>query len=80
MSGDERLLLASLDRIEQREARLLTWGLVDGFLTPGELSELIDPLLDDPAYTDGLTFVSVAEVVASLRDRALLFDVGDGDF
>jgi hypothetical protein len=79
MSGDERLLLASLDRIEQREARLLTWGLVDGFLTPGELGELIDPLLDDPAYADGLTFVSVSEVVAALRNRALLFDIGDGE-
>lgn len=79
MSGDEKLLLASLDRIEQREARLLTWGLVDGFLTPAELSELIDPLLDDPAYAEGLTFVSVAEVVASLRDRALLFEIAAGE-
>ena len=79
MSGDEKLLLACLDRIEQREARLLTWGLVDGFLTPGELGELIDPLLDDPAYANGLTFVSVAEVVAALQRRALLFDIGDGE-
>jgi len=79
MSGDEKLLLASLDRIEQREARLLTWGLVDGFLTPAELGELIDPLLDDPRYADGLTFVSVAEVVTALQGRALLFEIGDGE-
>ncbi|WP_224705151.1 protein DpdJ [Devosia aquimaris] len=79
MSGDEKLLLASLDRIEQREARLLTWGLVDGFLTLSELSELIDPLLDDPAYADGLTFVSVAEVVAALQRRTLLLDIGDSE-
>jgi superfamily II DNA or RNA helicase len=79
MSGDESLLLAALDRIEQREARLLTWGLVDGFLTQEELGEIVDPLLDDPAYAPGLTFVSVAEVVTTLRARALLFDIGDGD-
>ena len=77
MSADEILLLSSLDRIEQREARLLTWGLVDGFLTPSELSELVDPLLDNPDHAEGLTFVSVAEVVDALKARALLFDVGD---
>lgn len=77
MSSNEKFLLASLDQIEQREARLLAWGLVDGFLTPSELAEIIDPMLDDPAYADGLTFVSVAEVIAVLKSRALLFDVGE---
>ncbi|PWC91870.1 protein DpdJ [Azospirillum sp. TSO5] len=76
MKADEELLLAALDRIEQREARLLAWGLVDGFLTVGEVSDLVDPLLDDPTYADGLSFVSVAEVISALRERALLFDVG----
>jgi hypothetical protein len=77
LSADEKLLLTSLDRIEQREARLLTWGLVDGFLTSRELSDIIDPLLDDPEFADGLTYVSIAEVIAALKSRALLFDVSE---
>jgi hypothetical protein len=77
MNADEKLLLASLDRIEQREARLLSWGLVDGFLTSSELSDIINPLLDDPAFAGDLTYVSVSEVVAALKSRALLFDVSE---
>lgn len=77
MSADEKLLLACLDQIEQREARLLAWGLVDGFMTTSEVAEIVDSLLDDPAYADGLNFVSVTEVIAVLKSRALLFNVGD---
>lgn len=77
MTADEKLLLASLDHIEQREARLLTWGLVDGFLTDREIADIIDPLLDDPAFAEGLTFVRVPEVVEALKGRVLIFDVGE---
>jgi superfamily II DNA or RNA helicase len=77
MSADETFLLASLDQIERREARLLSWGLVDGFLSFEELSAIVDPMLDDPQYSEGLNFVSVAEVIEALKDRALLFDVGE---
>ena len=77
MSADEIFLLATLDRIEQCEARLLTWGLVDGFLSSEEMSAIVDPMLDDPQYADGLNFVSVAAVIEALKDRALLFDVGE---
>src|SRR5262249_6978287 len=77
MSADDIFLLATLDQIEQREARLLTWGLVDGFLSLEEVSAIVDPMLDDPRYADGLTFVNVATVIAALKDRALVFDVGE---
>src|SRR5271166_1037751 len=77
MSVDEIFLLACLDQIEQCEARLLTWGLVDGFLSSEEMSAIVDPMLDDPQYADGLSFVSVATVIKALKDRALLFDVGE---
>lgn len=77
MIENEKVLLASLDQIEQREARLLSWGLVDHFLTLGEVSNIIDPILDDPAYTEGLTFVSVSDVIQALKDRALLFEIGE---
>lgn len=77
MSTDDVFLLASLDQIEQREARLLTWGLVDGFLSREELSAIIDPMLDDPHYGDGLSYISTTEVIDALKRRALLFDVGE---
>src|SRR2546430_7142726 len=77
MMADETLILAALDQIEQREARLLTWGLVDGFITSTEIADIIDPLLDDPRYAQGLSFVRVAEVIDALKARALLFDIGE---
>ena len=83
MTADEALLVAALDEIEQREARLLTWGLVDGFLTHSEAAEIVDELLDAPrlaedGYERPLGFVSAAEVIDALKARALLFDVGEG--
>jgi hypothetical protein len=79
MTHDEPFLAACLDTIEQQEARILTWGMVDGFLSAEELASIIDPLLDDPKFAGGLTFVSVREVLEELSRRALLFDVGDGE-
>lgn len=75
--SDEIIILAALDQIEQREARLLTWGLVDGFLTSEEIADLIDPLLDDPRYADGSSFVRASQVIDVLKARALLFDIGE---
>lgn len=75
--ADETIILAALDQIEQREARLLTWGLVDGFLTSEEIADIIDPLLDDPRCVDGMSFVRASEVVDVLKTRALLFDIGE---
>lgn len=77
MEADEALLLAALDDIEQREARLLTWGLVDGFVSSGEMHDIIDALLDNPAISAGVRFLDAGEVIAELIDRALLFDIGE---
>ncbi|MVA26553.1 protein DpdJ [Agrobacterium vitis] len=77
INPNERFMIAVLDRIEQREARLLTWGLVDGFLASHEVAEIIDAMLDDPAHADGITFVRVSEVVERLRERVLLLDIGE---
>ena len=77
MEADEALLLAALDEIEQREARLLTWGLVDGHVSAGEMHGIIDALLDDPILGVGVSFPEAARVIAELRRRALLFDVGE---
>src|SRR5262249_31059886 len=83
MTADEALLVAALDEIEQREARLLIWGLVDGFLTAGEAAEIIDTLLDDPRFAAAdfaapLNFLSAADVLAALQARALVLNVSDG--
>lgn len=77
MEADETLLLAALDQIEQREARLLTWGLVDGHVSAGELHGIIDALLDDPAVGAGVSFHDAGGVISELIDRALLFDIGE---
>ena len=74
---NEVLLLEALDQIEQTEARLLTWGLVDGHVAFGELSQIIDSLLDDPHFGAGVTFIAAKDVIAELINRALLFDIGD---
>jgi hypothetical protein len=70
----ELFLLDVLDSIEQQEARLLVWGLVDGRLGHTELDALIDPLLDR-ALERGITdFLDSSDVIAALKSRALLFE------
>jgi hypothetical protein len=64
-----------LDKIEERESRLLVWGLTDGCLSRDELFNLIDPLLDT-ALTDGLEdFFDSKEVIDALMERGLIFEV-----
>jgi hypothetical protein len=77
MDADDVLLLAAIDEIEQREARLLTWGLVDGFIALSELHEIINPILDNPAIAADASFENASEVIEALIERALLFDVGE---
>ena len=70
----EAFLTDVLDTIEQREARLLVWGLTDGRLTRDELGELIDPLLDQ-VMEDGLSeFMDAEDVIGALKERGLLFE------
>ena len=77
METDETLLLAALDEIEQREARLLTWGLVDGHVSASEIQGIIDCLLDDPTIGVGVSFHDASGVITELIERALLFDIGE---
>jgi hypothetical protein len=77
MTPDERLLRIMLDRLEQREARLLAWGLVDGHLSTAEIRQVADELLDDPDLGSGVRFSDAAAVIAALRARSLVLDVGE---
>jgi hypothetical protein len=79
MAGDEQLLTAVLDAVEQTEARLLSWGLVDSHVAPGELHAIIDPLLDDPDMGREVSYLGASEVIDELLARALIFDIGDED-
>lgn len=66
-----------LDAIEQREARLLVWGLVDGRLSADELRLLIEPLLERAIERGVTDFLDAAAVVSALEERALLFASDD---
>lgn len=72
MNHDEHVLLDSLDFIEQHEARLLTWGLVDGFLTDDLLRDIINPVIDKWSETGNLSLYDADKVVERLLERALL--------
>lgn len=79
MAGDEHLLTAVLDAVEQTEARLLSWGLVDSYIALGELHAIINPLLDDPRTGRDVSFPGANEVIDELLTRALIFNIGDDD-
>jgi hypothetical protein len=73
----EGFLYGVLDIIEQLEARLLVWGLVDGRIGRDELGELIDQLLDQ-AYEQGIEkFYNPDDVIQALTERGLLFESDD---
>ena len=73
----EEFLRGVLDTIEQREARLLVWGLVDGRLGRDELAELIDPIIEEALQRGLERFLSVDEVIQALSERGLLFKTDD---
>ena len=75
--GATNLVHEVLDAIEQREARLLVWGLVDGRLSADEMRLLIEPLLERAIERGVTDFLDAAAVVAVLEERALLFPTDD---
>lgn len=79
MSEPREIFLAStLDRIEEREARLLAWGIVDGAFGHDEIRNLLNPLIDE-AINGGLEdFLSAEEVLAELLRRKWITEVPMG--
>ena len=69
------LALDFLTTIENREARLLAWGYVEGGFTLDELTALGDEFALDHDRSGAATGDAL---VAELRRRALLLDVDDG--
>ena len=65
----ERFLGSTLDRIEEKEARLLAWGIVDGAFGQTEIREIIDPLIDEALSRGMEDFLKADEVLAELLER-----------
>lgn len=63
-----------LDRIEERESRLLVWGIVDGAFQKAELDELIYPLIDSALEQGLMAFVNPDDVINELLDLKWLVE------
>jgi hypothetical protein len=75
----ENFLASTLDCIEEREARLLAWGIVDGAFGHDEICDLLNPLIDE-AIDDGLEdFLSVEDLLTELLRRKWIAEVPMGD-
>jgi hypothetical protein len=71
----ENFLFSTLDCIEEREAKLLAWGIVDGAFGHDEICDLLNPLIDE-AINGGLEeFLSADQVLAELLRRNWLVEV-----
>jgi superfamily II DNA or RNA helicase len=77
MSADDTLALGVLDQLEQLEARLLSWGLVDAFTPATDLERIVEEQIERLESFDGLTLTTVGAVIDALIERALIFDVGE---
>lgn len=75
VNQSEQFLFKVLDQIEQGEARLLTWGIVDGALEQREIDALIEPLLEDAIDNGVDAFLDPQEVIAVMLKRCWLAQV-----
>lgn len=66
-----------LSRLEDRELPLLSWGVVDGFLSQSEVDAAIERQLDIDAETPGVAFVGADEYLKRLLDTGLLHKLPD---
>ena len=70
----EKLVQGFLNLLEQREARFLTWGFVDGGFTEEEVYELAQAYLDQAGDETG-SEDSADWLVRVLQERCLIFDL-----
>lgn len=71
----ERFLRTTLDHLEEREARLLAWGIVDGVFSHNEIFEIIDPLIEDALERGMEDFLSAGDVLDELLRRMWITEV-----
>lgn len=70
-----------LDQIEDRETRLLSWGIVDAYFAEDELHELIDGRIEEALAAGFEEFLSARQVVAELLQLQWItvVEVGGGE-
>ena len=71
----QKFLSNVLDCIEQKESRLLVWGIVDGLFQREELSDLISPLIDSALDSGFDEFFEADEVISALFALKWLVEV-----
>ena len=64
-----------LNSIEERESRLLVWGIVDGAFLKEELSELILPMINEALSTGFDEFFEADEVISKLIDLKWVVEI-----
>ncbi len=74
----EEFLGSTLDRIEEKEAKLLVWGIVDGAFNQTEIRGIVDPLIDEALNSGVEDFLTADEVLAELLKRKLITEVPIG--
>src|SRR5262245_5406416 len=65
----------ALDAVEEREAALLVWGVVDSHFSRAELAEIIDPLIDEALGAGSEDYLAANEVISDLVDLKWLVEV-----
>lgn len=80
LSADLSLVEEALDGLEQREARVLVWGLVDAALGEQEVHEVLDRVFDSESYQKvsgdaDCTVHTAAQLLERLTDLRLIFEV-----
>jgi RAD3-like DEAD/DEAH box helicase/helicase-like protein len=78
---DLQLVERALDAIEQREAKLLVWGIVDAFLTEREMQDLLQGVLEQSAdllASENLELDSVSALLKALEQGVLITAVDGG--
>ena len=75
LDSSEGFLASVLDLIEEREAKLLAWGIVDGVFNREELGDLIDPLIDQAIENGVEEFLSTDDVLQAMLRRKWLAEV-----
>ncbi len=75
----ESFLGSTLDRIEEREARLIAWGIVDGAFSQTEIFGIIDPLIEEALKRRMEDLLTAEDVLDELLRRKWITEVPLGD-
>lgn len=78
ISNRDAYLSRVLEVIEQQEARLLVWGIVDGYFESNELLALIDTCIENELRAGNEEFLDARDVITELHNRRLIIPVYNG--